>query len=109
MEQGSITQNNRPAFAKPMIIGYVVAFILISMMVFTVNTPRPEWGKLWMVQPLIVTPLAGAMGGLLFSLLIFFGTKRGVNKIITVVLGLLGFIVALWLGIVFGLHGTMWN
>ena len=109
MEQAGVTQLNRSAFAKPIIIGYVFAFILIAVMVFTVNTPRPEWGKYWMVQPLIVTPLMGAMGGLFFSLVNFFGSKRGLNKIVTVPVGLVGSIIALWLGIVLGLHGTMWN
>jgi hypothetical protein len=102
-------QINKTSFIKPMIAGFAVAFILISMMVFSVNTPRPEWGSLWRVQPLIITPLAGASGGLFFYLMNFYGARWGLNKILTVILGLLGFIISLWMGTVLGLHGTLWN
>ena len=101
--------NKRAAYMIPMLIGGVIAFTLISMLVFSVNEPPPEWGNLWMVQPLIVTPVVGAMGGLFYFFANYIGAKWGLNKYLSVIVGVFGFIIALWMGIVLGLNGTMWN
>ena len=37
------------------------------------------------------------------------GYQGGWSKIIAVVIGLIGFIIAIWLGAVLGLNGTLWN
>ena len=103
------TQNLFSAAAKPMITGGVIGIILISMFVFSVDHPRPEWGNLWQLKPLIITPLGGAMGGLLFFLVNFQGTKWGLNKYLLILAGIIGFIIALWMGFVLGLNGTLWN
>ena len=102
-------QNQLSSAVKPTLFGGAVALILVSLMVFTVKTPRPEWGQYWMIQPLIITPVIGAMGGLFYFIVNYQGAKWGLNKILTVFIGVLGFIIALWMGIVLGLHGTMWN
>jgi hypothetical protein len=101
-------QNNMTAL-KPMIIGAIAGFILISMFVFPVKDPNPEWGSLWMIQPLIVTPLVATMGGLFYFLVNLYGAKWGFNKYLTVIMGIIGFIISLWMGFVLGLNGTMWN
>ncbi|MEO5650838.1 MAG: hypothetical protein ABIR03_13070 [Ginsengibacter sp.] len=55
------TRTNQPAsLAKPILIGAGIALIVISFFVFGVDEPHLEWGKFWMVRPLIITPLAGA-------------------------------------------------
>ena len=102
-------QHTLTAYALPMIIGGAIGLILVSMFVFSVNEPRPEWGTLWKIKPLIVTPLIGAMGGLFYFLVNYQGAKWGFNKYLTRVLGIIGFIVALWMGFVLGLNGTLWN
>jgi len=102
-------QINMSAYGKPMLIGGAIALIMICMFVFSVKEPPPEWGSLWMIQPLIVSPLVGAMGGLFFYLVNYYGAKRGLNKYLIITLGLIGFIISLWMSIVLGLNGTMWN
>lgn len=59
---------NQLSPAKPILIGAVIALIFISMFLFSVDHPKPEWGKLWMLKPLIIVPLAGAIGGLFLLL-----------------------------------------
>jgi hypothetical protein len=109
MRNNLTTQSNAPVpFAKPVLIGAGIALLIISFLVFGVDEPNPEWGRLWRIQPLIITPLAGAMGGAFFYFMNFMG-DRGVNKTVALLLGLLGFVVALWMGTVLGLVGTMWN
>jgi len=103
------TQSNQPVpFAKPVFIGAAIGLFLISFFVFGVDEPNPEWPKLWRIRPLIITPLAGAMGGAFFYFMNFMGS-RGVNKTVAFLIGSIGFLVALWLGTVLGLVGTMWN
>ena len=102
-------QSNQPvSLVKPVLIGAGIGLALISLFVFGVDEPRAEWGKLWMIRPLIITPLAGAMGGVFWYFMDLMST-RGMNKAVAVILSLVAFVIALWLGIVLGLDGTMWN
>lgn len=95
------------SLAKPILIGAGIGLIVISFFVF-VGEARPEWGTLWMVRPLIITPIAGAIGGAFYYFMDHL-SYRGLNKTVAVILGLLVFIFILWLGTVFGLDGTMWD
>ncbi|PEC35719.1 potassium transporter KefB, partial [Bacillus toyonensis] len=49
-----------------MLLGAGIALILILVFLLGVDNPKPEWGKLWMLKPLIVVPTAGAMGGVFY-------------------------------------------
>src|SRR5687768_4460155 len=46
-----------------MFLGGVIALLVIATFLISVDEPNPEWGKFWMIRPLVITPLAGAMGG----------------------------------------------
>ena len=104
----STTPDQPVSLAKPILIGAAIGLIAISFFVFGVDKPNPEWGKLWMIRPLIITPMAGAMGGA-FYYFMDYQSSRGFNRTIAVVLSMIVFIVGLWLGIVLGLAGTMWH
>jgi hypothetical protein len=58
---------------------------------------------------LIITPLAGAVGILSFYLKDFIRPQSNLMTALVFVFSLLAFIVALWMGIVLGLDGTLWN
>lgn len=92
-----------------MVQGAAIALTLIALFLLGVHNPKPEWGKLWMVRPLIIVPLAGAMGGVLYYLMDYLRYQGGWKKAAAVVLSLLGYLVVLWLGTVLGLDGTLWN
>jgi hypothetical protein len=102
-------ENQPTPLAKPMLIGAAIGLALISVFVFGVDHPKPEWGKLWQIRPLIVTPAAGAMGGAFYYLMDYLSSTKGLNRTVAVVMSLLVFLVGLWLGTVLGLAGTMWN
>lgn len=108
------TSNSTSPFSQAsltmrMIVGGAIGLAVISLFVFGVDQPNPEWGKYWMIRPLIITPLAGAMGGLCNYLLINFRSVIGVNKTVAVILSVMVFIIGLWMGVVLGLDGTMWD
>ena len=103
------TQPNQPvSLAKPILLGAAIGLIVISFFLVGVDEPNPEWGKLWMIRPLIITPIAGAMGGAFYYFINHWSSK-GLNKTATLILSLIVFIVGLWMGVVLGLDGTLWN
>lgn len=97
------------SIGKWMLLGGGIALILIAVFLFQVRDPNPEWGKLWMVKPLIVVPLAGAMGGLFYYFINYRGYQSSWKKMLAILLGLIVYIIGLWLGTVLGLNGTLWN
>lgn len=94
---------------KRMLIGFSIGLVVISFFIFSVDAPNPEWGKWWRVRPLIITPLASSFGMLVFYLKDIVRPQSTVMKILVFLVSVVGFIIALWLGIVLGLDGTLWN
>lgn len=111
MSQQNNSQNqpmHSVSLVKPMLVGAGIALLVISFFVFGVDAPHPEWGKYWMVRPLIVTPLAGAIGGAFYAFMEY-QSSRGFNRTLAISLSIVVYIIGLWLGTVLGLAGTMWN
>jgi uncharacterized membrane-anchored protein len=101
---------DRNALAKRIIIGAAIALAVILRFVLDVDTPKPEWGSNWMIRPLIITPLSGAAGGFCFYFLDYYlGRNGGWKKSLALAAGIVVYVVGLWLGIVLGLDGTLWN
>ncbi len=94
---------------KRMLAGAVIGLILISLFVLPPGNANPAWGKFWMVRPLIIVPLAGAMGGLCNYYIMHFHRLIGMHKIAALILSAFIFLFGLWLGIVLGLDGTLWD
>lgn len=100
---------NPIAIAKRMFIGAAIAFALILSLLLSVDEPKPEWGSLWMLKPLLITPLAGAGGGAFFYYMTQIVKNNVWAKLIAILVGLIGYIIAIWLGSVLGLNGTLWD
>jgi hypothetical protein len=100
---------NNGSLVKRMLQGAVIALILISIFLITAGEPDPAWPKLWMLRPLIIVPLAGAMGGVFYYLMDRFRDQGRWKTILVNILSLIGYLFVLWIGTVLGLDGTMWN
>lgn len=99
-----------PASAgKRILQGAAIAFILIAVFLFSAGEPDPNWPKLWMMKPLIVVPLAGALGGLFYYNMDHLRNQGGFRRVLAAIISILVYMVVLWLGTVIGLNGTMWN
>jgi hypothetical protein len=110
------TQNNitnRPIdkalLTRYMLFGALVGLAIISTFVFGVDHPKPDWGSYWRIRPLIITPLSGAAAGAVFYFADYIGAQRGWPKALTIALSVVISITGLWMGVVLGLAGTMWN
>ncbi|WP_461111590.1 potassium transporter KefB [Spirosoma jeollabukense] len=112
-----MTQSNRlttppiyPAsLGKRMAIGAGIGLVLISLFLLSVREPNPAWGKLWMIRPLLIVPLAGATGGLCTYFISHFQKQFGINKAVVTIVSALVCLIGLWLGFVLGLDGTLWD
>ncbi|ULQ57764.1 hypothetical protein KJS94_06075 [Flavihumibacter rivuli] len=109
MLQQLLTSLHPATLLRYAIIGAAIGMAVISFFVLGVDHPNPEWPRYWMARPLIITPLAGALGGFFYGALESFRQQGGVIKIMAITVGLLVFLIVLWLGVVLGLDGTMWN
>ena len=109
-EQTNVPTNplHMGSLGKRMLQGSAVALVLISIYLYGVDNPDPNWPKLWMLKPLIIVPVAGAMGSIFFYLMERM-YQGGWMKLVAILAGVVGYIVALWLGTVVGLDGTLWD
>lgn len=101
-------QLNAASFVIPMLVGAGIALLLISFFVFGIDQPHPEWARFWIIRPLIITPLAGAMGGAFYALMDY-QSSRGFNRTLAILLSIVIYLIGVWLGTVLGLVGTMWD
>lgn len=105
----SINQINRKSLIKRMLLGAAIGLFFISIFLYSVKKPDPNWGKFWMIRPLIIVPLAGAFGSLSFYLKDFIGSQSNWKNILAIIFSSMAFIIILWIGIILGLDGTLWN
>ena len=100
---------NRALLGKRALLGAAIALVLISFFLFNAGEPDPSWPKLWMIRPLIIVPLAGALGGVFYHFMNQLLYQRGWKKVVAIIVSLIVYIFGLWIGTVLGLDGTMWN
>ncbi len=92
-----------------MLQGAAAGLLLIAFFLIGAGEPEPEWPTFWMVKPLLVVPLAGALGGLFYYNMDHLRCQGGWRTALAYTLSLLVYFVVLWLGVVLGLNGTMWD
>lgn len=112
MTQGNELQNHpiHPAsVGKRMLQGAGIALILISVFLLSAGEPDPSWPNLWMMKPLIIVPLAGAVGGVFYYNMDDLRYQGGWRTALAIILSLIVYIIVLWLGTVLGLNGTWWD
>ena len=97
------------ALIKRMITGGAVGFIFMALFLAGVDNPDPNWSKYWMARPMVVVTIAGAIGGAFVDFMHILRYQGGIKKLLGIILGIVGFLVILWLGSVYGLDGTLWD
>ena len=100
---------DKKSLAKHLLIGGAIGLAVISYFLIGVDNPNPEWGKFWRIRPLIITPLSGAAGGAVFYFSGYWAQQRGWSKNAAFIGAFVISFIGLWMGIVLGLAGTMWN
>jgi ABC-type transport system involved in cytochrome c biogenesis permease subunit len=98
---------NSGSLVKRAATGAGIGLLLIGVFLFGVHDPNPEWGRYWMIRPMVIVPLAGATGGAFFHLML--ERFRGSGRIFAIIVSCIVFIIGLWMGFVLGLDGTLWD
>lgn len=97
------------SLSNRMAAGAAIGLILISLFLSGVKNPNPEWGEYWMIRPFMVVPFAGAMGGLCNYFILHYHKQFAVHKAIAIIVSVVVTVIGLWIGIVLGLDGTLWD
>lgn len=92
-----------------MVVGGAIGLVIICMFIYSSFEADPDWGRHWRIRPLIVTPFITAFGGLWFHLVALARRKAIWVRVLSYPVSLFFFIISLWLGIVLGLDGTLWD
>ena len=104
------TRLDKPKFLlQGALAGLFIGFFLVTLFLWKADPPKPEWGDYWQIRPFIIVPLASALGGFMALFLITRPNTSIAAKLGLIVLALVGYIVALWMGIVLGFDGTHWD
>lgn len=106
-------QSTQPLHPKPLLYrvlaGALIGLVLIALFLLSVKADNPAWPKYWKLRPLLIVPIAGGMGGVFYYFMDHFRASGGWIKTAANIVSLLGFMIALWMGTVLGLDGTLWN
>jgi hypothetical protein len=97
------------ALRKRMMIGAGIGLLVISFFIFGAGHEKAAWGDYWRVKPLLLTPFIGAIAGLCFDATERLRQIDGWSGRLFTILSYIGYVLGLWIGIVLGLNGTMWN
>lgn len=98
-----------PALSKRMLVGAGIALAVISFFVIGAGKGDPVWGDYWRIKPLLLTPFLGAATGLCYDVTEPLRRLSGWRGICFTMLSVLGCLVGLWISLVLGLSGTMWD
>ena len=100
---------SRKSLLRHLISGWAIGISITTLIILSADEHKPEWGNWWMLKPLLITPLAAAAGMLAFYLKRFFRRNSNITRIGVFLTSLLLFLLGLWMGIVLGFDGTLWN
>jgi hypothetical protein len=106
--KAKFTPNQSVSLIKSTLIGAGIALTVITLFLFGAEAD-PIWGRFWKIRPLIITPLAGATGGAFYYFLDKLRSSGRLNPVVAITLSLVIYIIGLWMGIVLGLDGTLWD
>ena len=92
-----------------MLIGAGLGLIAISIFVIGAGKRETEWGNYWRVKPLLLTPFIGAIVGMCYDITERLRKLNGWLGYLFVGLSVIGYALGMWVGLVLGLAGTMWD
>src|SRR6187402_845399 len=109
MTQTNFSQQIKPvSLAKCMLVGAFINLMVVTAFLIDVEGGKPEWEWYWMVRPLLIIPMAGAVGGAFYYLMKVRFPGGWVGFAATV-FSVLIHIFGLWISFVLGFVGTYWH
>jgi len=104
---------NQPLHSAPvgtrLLQGAGIALGLVLLFLVSAGVGDPDWPKFWVLRPLLIVPLSGALGGVFYYNMDHLRDQGGWRKVLANVLSLGVYLLVMWLGLVLGLDGTWWD
>ena len=97
------------SLTKRMMIGAGIGLLVISFFVVGAGSGKPAWGDYWRIKPLLLTPFLGAIVGLCYDVTERLRQLNGWQGRLFTILSFAGYLIGLWMAMILGLAGTMWN
>jgi len=98
-----------PLLGRRVLIGAIVALAMVGVFVIGAGSGKPEWGAYWRLKPLLLTPCLGAIVGLSYDITQPLRNINGLPGRVFFVLSIVGGLIGLWMSMILGLAGTMWD
>lgn len=95
-------ENSIKKLGLPALLG---GFTPLSLLLFIIIT-KEEMIEQWMLVPLILIPLGGALGGMFFYLMGFRWFPKGNQKLIAIIISTILYFVAIWISAVLAFNFT---
>jgi hypothetical protein len=89
--------------------GFFIATGVLLLFLIGADPPNSDWASNWFLRPAIILPLAGLTGGFCAGVLSALLRVKVIGLYLAIAIGILIFLLALWMGIVLGFDGTYWN
>ncbi|WP_158828605.1 potassium transporter KefB [Mucilaginibacter lacusdianchii] len=97
------------SLCKRMLFGAGIGLVMICFFVIGAGKGKPVWGEYWRIKPLLLTPFLGAMTGLCYDITEPLRRLTGWAGRVFWLLSFTGYCIGMWVALVLGLAGTMWD
>jgi len=98
-----------PALMKRMLTGAGIGLLLVSFFVITAGEGQPSWGAYWRLKPLLLTPLLASIVAACYHATGPLRDIAGWQGRLFTVLSIIGYVLGLWIALILGLNGSLWN
>lgn len=86
----------------PALLGASAPFSILLFIILT----KEEVMELWMLVPLILIPMGGAVGGIFFYLMGFIWFPKGNQKLIAIIFSTILYFIAIWISSILAFNFT---
>ncbi|PRY88915.1 hypothetical protein [Mongoliibacter ruber] len=86
----------------PTIIGGSLPLAFLLFIILT----KEEYFETWMIYPMTIIPLGGALGGAIFFLLVFHRYRVGTKKVFAIIFSIIIYLVSLWISAIIAFNFT---
>ncbi|WP_316832089.1 hypothetical protein [Pedobacter aquatilis] len=94
---------------KRMLTGALISLCIVSFFLIVAGKGNPGWGSYWQIKPLLLSPFLGSITGFCYDITARLRKINGWTGKLLIVLSLIGYFVGIWMSLVLGLAGTLWN
>lgn len=98
-----------PNLGKRMLLGGIIGLVPISFFVISAGKGNPAWGEYWRIKPSLLSPILGALVGLCYDVTQPLRDMKGWAGRVFLVLSFVGYGVGIFISLVLGMNGTMWD